>query len=57
MKGKKKLMNTIKEQILEEFIEICKTGTSKDCRIFVEQAKKQGISYEELCEYKRQKQQ
>ena len=45
--------NYTKEQILEGFVNICKNGTSKDCMIYVNEAKRKGISYEELCEYKR----
>ena len=41
--------------IYEEFVRICRTGTSKDCRIFVQEASRKGISYEQLCEYKREK--
>ena len=44
-----------KEQILDEFIMVCKNGTSKDCGRFVREASCKGITYEELCEYKRQK--
>ena len=42
-----------KEQICKEFVEVCKNGTSKDCSRFVHEAKRNGVSYEELCEYKR----
>lgn len=42
-----------KREILDEFVRICKIGTSRDCKIVVDEAKRQGISYEELCEYKR----
>lgn len=42
-----------KQQILDEFVRICKIGTSRDCKIVVDEAKRKGISYEELCEYKR----
>ena len=42
-----------KEEIMDEFVRICKVGTSRDCRIVVNEAKRHGISYEELCEYKR----
>lgn len=42
-----------KQEIFDEFVRICKVGTSRDCRIVVDEAKKHGISYEELCEYKR----
>lgn len=42
--------------LMEQFVKICDTGTSKDCRLFVQEAKRKGISYEELCDYKRQKQ-
>ena len=30
-----------------------KVGTSRDCRIVINEAKRHGISYEELYEYKR----
>lgn len=49
------LVGKSKEQILDEFIMVCKNGTSKDSRIFVQEAKHRGITYDELCEYKRQK--
>lgn len=42
-----------KEEIMNEFVHICKVGTSRDCRIVIDEAKRHGISYEELCEYKR----
>ena len=42
-----------KQEIMDEFVRICKVGTSRDCRIVVDEAKRHGISYEELCEYKR----
>lgn len=42
-----------KEKICKEFVKICKNGTSKDCMKFVYEAKRNGVSYEELCEYKR----
>ena len=42
-----------KEQICKEFVEVCRKGTSKDCSRFVHEAKRNGVSYEELCEYKR----
>ena len=42
-----------KEQICEQFIKVCKNGTSMDCSKFVHEAKRNGVSYEELCEYKR----
>jgi hypothetical protein len=41
--------------IFDGFVEVCKNGTSKECREYVDKAKRNGISYEELCEYKRQK--
>lgn len=44
-----------KEEIMNEFVRICKVGTSRDCRIVVNEAKRHGISYEELCDYKRNK--
>ena len=44
-----------KEEIMNEFVRICKVGTSRDCRIVVDEAKRHGISYEELCDYKRNK--
>lgn len=34
------------KEILEEFIRICETGTSRDCRIVVQEAIRHGISYE-----------
>lgn len=42
-----------KEDICKEFVRICKIGTSRDCRIVVDEARRHGVSYEELCEYKR----
>lgn len=42
-----------KQEILDEFVRVCKTGTSRDSRIVVQEAKRFGISYDELCEYKR----
>ena len=42
-----------KEQICKAFVEVCKNGTSRDCSRFVQEAKRNGVSYEELCEYKR----
>lgn len=42
-----------KQEIMDEFVRICKLGSSRDCRIVVQEAKMHGISYEELCEYKR----
>lgn len=42
-----------KQEIFDEFIRVCKTGTSRDCRILVQEAGRVGISYAELCEYKR----
>jgi hypothetical protein len=47
------LENKNKTQILEEFIDVCHQGTSRDCMIFVNEDKRHGVSYEELCEYKR----
>lgn len=44
-----------REEIMDEFARVCKSGTSRDCRIVVDEAKRHGISYEELCEYKRRK--
>lgn len=44
-----------KREILDEFVRVCKVGTSRDCRIVVNEAARYGISYEELCEYKRSK--
>ena len=41
------------EEILRGFIEVCKTGTSIDCSRYADQAKRMGITWEELCEYKR----
>lgn len=43
-----------REEIMNEFVRVCKVGTSRDCRIVVNEAKRHGISYEELCEYKRE---
>lgn len=42
-----------KQEILDEFVRVCKAGTSRDCRIVVQEAGRVGISYAELCEYKR----
>lgn len=42
-----------KQEVMNEFVRICKVGTSRDCRIFVDEVKRHGISYEELYEYKR----
>ena len=53
MKKLLSLEGKTKEQICKEFIEVCKNGTSKDCSKFVYEAKRNGVSYEELCEYKR----
>ena len=47
------LTNRTTEQILKGFIDICKSGTSRDCRIYVQEAKRKGVTYAELCEYKR----
>ena len=47
------LRNRTTEQILKGFVDIGKSGTSKDCRIYVEEAKHKGITYAELCEYKK----
>lgn len=44
--------NLTREQIKEKVIDIWKNGTSKDSRIAVEEAKRNGVGYEELCEYK-----
>lgn len=44
-----------REEIMDEFASVCKSGNSRDCRIVVDEAKRRGISYEELCEYKRRK--
>lgn len=44
-----------REDIMDEFVRVCKSETSRDCRIVVDVAKRHGISYEELCEYKRRK--
>lgn len=41
-----------KQEIMDEFVRICKIGTSRDCRIVVDEARRNGVSYEELCEYK-----
>ena len=53
MKKLLSLEGKTKEQICKEFVEVCKNGTSKDCSKFVYEAKRNGVSYEELCEYKR----
>ncbi len=42
-----------KQEILDGFIMVCKNGTSRDCSVFVSEARSRGITYEELCEYKR----
>ena len=42
-----------KQEILDEFVRICREGTSKDCSKVVHEAKRHGVLYEELCEYKR----
>ena len=42
-----------KQQIMDAFVELCKVGTSHDCSVFVSEARRKGITYEELCEYKR----
>lgn len=47
------LDNKEKSEILKEFVNICKTGSSKDASKFVHEAKRKGVSYEELVEYKR----
>lgn len=41
------------EEICKQFVKICETGTSHDCTVFVAEAKRKGVSYETLCEYKR----
>lgn len=46
-----------RQEILDEFVRVCEVGTSRDCRIIVQAAMGEGISYEELCEYKRRKEQ
>ena len=51
----KNLEEKTKEHICKEFIKVCKNGTSKDCSKFMYEAKRNGISYEELCDYKRKK--
>lgn len=43
-----------RQEILDGFIKVCRKGTSKDCRMYVQDAKRQGITYEELCAYKRE---
>ena len=47
------LDNKEKSEILKEFVDVCKTGSSKDASKFVHEAKRKGVSYEELVEYKR----
>lgn len=42
-----------REEIMNEFVRVCKHGSSRDCRIVVYEAARNGVSYEELCEYKR----
>lgn len=44
-----------KREIMDEFVRICKVGTSRDCRIVVNEAQRHGISYGELCAYKRRR--
>ena len=53
-KGECDMKNLTKQQILDGFVRICKTGTSKDCRIYVQEAKQLGITYDELCDYKKE---
>lgn len=47
------MKNLTKQQILDGFVRVCKTGTSKDCRIYIQEAKQLGITYDELCDYKK----
>lgn len=42
-----------KQEIKDKVIEVWKHGTSKDSRMVVDEAKRNGVSYEELCEHKR----
>ena len=32
-----------KQEVMNEFVRICKVGTSRDCRIFVDEAKRHEI--------------
>lgn len=45
-----------KQEIKDKVIDVWKYGTSKDSRMVVDVAKRNGVSYEELCEYKRNQQ-
>jgi hypothetical protein len=45
-----------KQEILDGFIMVCKKGTSHDCSVYVSEARNRGVTYEELCEYKRKRQ-
>lgn len=44
-----------KQEILDLFVDICKNGTSRDSRICVQEGGRLGLTYEEMCEYKRNK--
>lgn len=44
-----------KQEIMDKVIEVWENGTSRDSRIVVDEAKRNGVSYEELCDYKRRK--
>lgn len=41
-----------RQQIKDKVIEIWKTGTTRDSRLVVNEAIRNGVSYNELCEYK-----
>ena len=47
------LSNKSRQEILDGFVNVCKNGTSKDCSRYVNEAKRCGVSYEELCAYAR----
>lgn len=42
-----------KEQVKDKVIEVWSTGTARDSRLAVNEAVRNGVSYDELCEYKR----
>lgn len=44
-----------KEEIVESVLDTWKHGTSKDSRMAVEEAKRYGVSYEELCKEKEER--
>lgn len=45
-----------KQEIKDKVINVWKHATSKDSRMVVDEAKRNGVSYEELCEHKRSQQ-